>query len=134
MYQEYGETAGFLPDLKSVIGLAGTHSALALYDIREIEFLYVTRMNQTQFARSALADVRDKFEQRQAGGVRFYLRTDPETNRTVAIAVADGYLFLATRDDLIGRALALLAGRPNRASLRNRGFVRPRRRVVLSTS
>jgi hypothetical protein len=110
VYREYGDTAGFLPDLKSVAGLAGTHSALALYDIRGVEFLYVTRMSQAQFTGSALAAVRDKFEKRQAGAVPFYLRTDPGTNRTVAFAVANGYLFLATRDDLIGRALELLSG------------------------
>jgi hypothetical protein len=109
---------GFLPDLKSVIGLAGTQSALALYNVRELEFLYVTRMAQAQFAQSALAAVRGKFEQRQAGSVPFYLRTDPSSNRTVVFAAANGYLFLATRDDLVARALTLLAGssEPNVAS------------------
>jgi hypothetical protein len=110
VYQEYGETAGFLPDLKSVIGLAGTQAALALYDLREVEFLYISRLGQAQFSQSALAAVRGKFEQRQAGGVTFYLRTDPASKRTVAFTTSGGYLFLATRDDLVARALALLAG------------------------
>jgi len=94
VYQEYGQTAGFLPDLKSVIGLAGTHSALALYDLREVEFLYISGVEQAQFSESALAAVRARFEQRQAGGVTFYLRTDPASKRTVAFATAGGYLFL----------------------------------------
>jgi hypothetical protein len=110
VYQEYGTTAGFFPDLKSTIGLAGTHSALALYGLRDVEFLYISRQGPAQFSQSALAAVRGKFEQRQAGGVTFYMRTDPASKRTVAFATAGGYLFLATRDDLVGRALALLAG------------------------
>ena len=42
--------------------------------------------------KSQLWAVRDKFEQRQAGGVSFYLRTDPASKRTVAFAFAKGYL------------------------------------------
>jgi hypothetical protein len=110
VYGEYGAAAGFAPDLKSVIGLAGTESALALYDLREVEFLYISRIGQNQFAQSSLAAVRARFEQRQAGGVPFYLRTDPASKRTVAFGVAGGYLFLATRDDLVARSLVLLSG------------------------
>lgn len=62
---------------------------------------------QADLMKSQLWAVRDKFEQRQAGGVMFYLRSDPQSQRTVA--------FLATRDDLVAQSLELLAGadRPN---------------------
>ncbi len=110
VYSEYGAAAGFLLDLKGAIGIAGTESALALYGIREVEFLYISRVGQAQLARSQLWAARDKFEQRQAGGVSFYLRTNPASRRTVAFAFVKGYLFLATRDDLVARALTLLAG------------------------
>ena len=63
--------------------------------------------------KSQLWAVRGKFEQRQAGGVSFYLRTDPASKRTVAFAFAKGYLLLATRDDLLAQALELLAGGGN---------------------
>jgi hypothetical protein len=113
VYSQYGEAAGFLPDLKSVIGIAGTDSALALYEIRDVEFLYVTHIANADLLKSQLWAVRDKFEQRQAGGVSFYLRTDPASKRTVAFAFAKGYLLLATRDDLVAQSLELLAGRAN---------------------
>jgi hypothetical protein len=58
-----------------------------------------------------LWNVRTRFEERQAGGVPFYLRTDPASKRTVAFAVTKGYLILATRDDLVAQSLELLAGR-----------------------
>lgn len=113
VFNQYGEAAGFLPDLKSLMEIAGTDSALALYDIREIQFLYVSRVGDADLLKSQLWAVRDKFEQRQAGGVSFYLRTDAASNRTVAFAFVKGYLLLATRDDLVAQALELLAGGSN---------------------
>ena len=113
VYSQYGEAAGFLPNLKSVIEMAGTDSALALYGIRDVEFLYVSRIADADLMKSQLWAVREKFEQRQAGGVPFYLRTDAASKRTVAFAFTKGYLLLATRDDLVAQALELLAGGAN---------------------
>ena len=113
VYSEYGNAAGFTPDLPRLIEIAGSESALALYGIRDVEFLYITRMSQTNLAKSQLWTVRDKFQQRQAAGVDFFLRTDPASKRTVAFAFAKDYLFLATRDDLIAQSLELLAGTSN---------------------
>jgi hypothetical protein len=136
VYSQYGEASGFLPDLKSVIEMAGTDSALALYGIRDVEFLYVSRISDADLMKSQLWAVRDKFQQRQAGGVPFYLRTDTASKRTVAFAFAKGYLLLATRDDLVAQALELLAGGANpsiasdrwyrdaRAAASNQGEVR----------
>ncbi|MBV9504306.1 MAG: hypothetical protein JO323_04790 [Acidobacteriia bacterium] len=110
VYQEYGNAVGFLPGLPEAVGTAGTESALALYGIRDVEFLYVTRMGEAQLVKSRLWAVRDRFEQRQAGGVSFYLRRDATSGRTVAFAFTNGYLLLATRDDLVARALARISG------------------------
>ena len=113
VYSEYGKAAGFSPDLASVIGIAGKQSALALYGIRDVEFLYISRIGEGDFMKSQLWAVRDKFELRQAGGVSFYLRTDAPSKRTVAFAFTQGYLLLGTRDDLVAQALELMAGRKN---------------------
>jgi len=113
VYGQYGDAAGFAPDLENIVPIAGTDSALALYEIREVEFLYITRLPEASLAKSALWSVRDKFEQRQAGGVSFYLRADPASKRTVAFAFTKGYLLLATRDDLVAQSLELMAGGGN---------------------
>lgn len=113
VYKQYGAAAGFLPDLKSVVELAGKDSALALYELRDVEFLYVSRIADGDFIKSRLWAVREKFEQRQAGGVSFYMRTDPASKRIVAFAFTKGYLLLATRDDLVAQALELVAGGGN---------------------
>jgi hypothetical protein len=113
VYAEYGETAGFLPDLKSIVEMAGSQSALALYEIRDVEFLYVSHIAESGVVASPLWAVRAKFEERQAGGVTFYQRTDAATRRTVAFAFAKGYLILGTREDLVAQSLELLAGSAN---------------------
>jgi hypothetical protein len=113
VYDQYGEATGFQPSLKSVAGIAGTDSALALYGIRDVEFLYISRIAEADLAKTQLWAVRAKVVARQAGGVAFYQRTDPASKRTVAFAFAKGYLLLATRDDLIAQALELLAGGSN---------------------
>ncbi|MGA2119041.1 MAG: hypothetical protein ABSH56_30360 [Bryobacteraceae bacterium] len=110
VYGEYGQAAGFLPDLKSLIEIAGTDSALALYGIRDVEFLYVSRIPAADLMKSRLWALRGKFETRQAEGASFYLRTDPASKRTVAFAFVDGCLLLATGDDLVAQALELIAG------------------------
>jgi hypothetical protein len=122
VYSQYGEASGFLPGLKSVIEMAGTDSALALYGIRDVEFLYVSRIPDADLMKSQLWAVRDKFQQRQAGGVPFYLRTDAASKRTVAFAFVKGYLLLATRDDLVAQALELLAGGANPSIANDRWY------------
>jgi len=125
VYGQYGEAAGLRPGLQSVIEIAGTESALALYGIRDVEFLYVSRIADGALMKSQLWAVRDKFEQRQAGGVSFYLRSDPASQRTVALAFVKGYLFLATRDDLVAQALELLAGGSNPSIAADRWYREP---------
>jgi hypothetical protein len=113
VYSQYGQAAGFLSDFKSVIGIAGANSALALYGIRDVEFLYISSIGEADLAKSRLWAVRDKFERRRAGGVSFYVRTDAASKRTVAFAFTKGYLLLATRDDLVAQALELMGGSGN---------------------
>jgi hypothetical protein len=113
VYEQYGDAMGFVPGLRRLIEVAGTDSALALYEIRNVEFLYVSRVADADLMKSQLWAVRDQFEQRQAGGISFYLRTDPGSRRTVAFAYAKNYLLFSTRDDLLAQSLELMAGGGN---------------------
>jgi hypothetical protein len=133
VYGEYGEASGFRPGIKGVVEIAGTDSALALYEIHDVQFLYITRIADVHFMKTELWAVRDKFEQRQAGGVSFYLRMDPTSKRTVAFAFTKGYLLLATRDDLVAQALELLAGEPNPSVASERWFYESTERAAAET-
>lgn len=107
---EFDSAAGIPPDMKFVAEAAGKQSALALYDIGKLEFLYVTRLPSSRSRQSVLWQTRTKFESRSASGVTFFVHSDAESQRTVAFAVTDEYLVLGTREDLVASALALISG------------------------
>jgi hypothetical protein len=114
-YKEFATAAGVPPDMALVSDVAGSESALAIYDIGKLEFLYVTRLPSAKTMENALWRTRGQYEPRDAGGTPFYVRTDPESKRVVAFAARDQYLLLATRDDLVAGALTLIAGRGGQA-------------------
>ncbi|MGO9865870.1 MAG: hypothetical protein ACLPLR_19870 [Terriglobales bacterium] len=110
---EFAAAAGYPPNMNFLSQVAGTRSALALYDIGNMEFLYITYLPSAQSAQTTLWQTRAKFEPRSAGGVSFYVRRDPESQREVAFAVSGDYLLLATREDLLAGALQLMSNNQN---------------------
>jgi hypothetical protein len=111
---QFAATAGLPPDMNFLSQVAGERSVFALYDIGNLQFLYITYLPSAKSMQSALWQTRSKFEPRSAGGVNFYLRRDPESQREVAFAVLGDYLLLSTREDLMAGALQLMSGKPGR--------------------
>jgi hypothetical protein len=111
---QFATAAGLPPDMNFLSQISGEHSVLALYDIGNLQFLYITYLPSAKSMATTLWQTRAKFEPRSAGGVNFYLRRDPESKREVAFAIAGDYLLLATREDLMAGALQLMSGKPDR--------------------
>jgi hypothetical protein len=109
-YGEYASAIGFAPVLNDIGAIAGHESALALYDIHDVQFVYVSRVEEAELDKARLWTMRSKFERREVAGIPFWLRADPASGRTVGFTYANGFLFVATRDDLAARSLALAAG------------------------
>ena len=109
--RQFAVAAGAPPDMALLDSVAGAQSALALYDIGNLEFLYITRMPSARAVQNVLWTNREKFEPRKAADVPYYVRTEPEKNRLVAFATAGDCLLLATREDLMAGALGLLSGK-----------------------
>ena len=112
---EFATAVGLPPDMALVSDVAGGESALALYDIGKLEFLYVTRLPSARAAENALWRARGDYQPRSAAGSPYFVRVDPASRRTVAFAVSGDYLLLATREDLVASALMLVAGKPGAA-------------------
>jgi hypothetical protein len=106
---QFAAAAGLPPSMHFLTEAAGKESALALYDIGELQFLYVTRLSSASFFQSQLWQSRNKFQTRAAGGKQFYVRKDEQSGRVVAFTVADDYLILGTREDLVAGALELMS-------------------------
>jgi hypothetical protein len=109
--QQFATAAGAPPDMALLDSLAGEQSALALYDIGNLEFLYITRMPSARAMQNVLWTNRERFEPRKAADIPYYVRTEPEKSRLVAFATSGDYLLLATREDLRAGALVLLSGK-----------------------
>lgn len=112
---QFAAAAGLPPDLNFLRQVAGKQSAVALYDIGKLQFLFITRLASANAMQSELWQTRSKFETRSAGGITFFYRSDPESEREVAFAVNGDYLLLATREDLMAGALQLMAGSKDRS-------------------
>lgn len=109
---EFAAAAGLPPDMDLLASVAGTDSALALYDIGNLQFLYITRLPSARALETALWRTRSSYETRNAAGLDYFIKTDPASHRVAAFAAAKDYLLLATREDLMAGALTLLAGQP----------------------
>jgi len=109
--RQFAVAAGAPPDMALLDSVAGGESALALYDIGNLEFLYITRMPSARAMQNVLWTNREKFESRKAADIPYYIRTEPEKNRLVAFATTGDCLLLATREDLMAGALGLLSGK-----------------------
>ncbi len=111
---QFAAAAGLPPDINFLTQVVGAQSALALYDIGKLEFLYITKLPSASSMQSTLWQTRAKFETRSVASVTFYVRRDPESGREVAFAVNGDYLILATREDLLAGAIQLMAGSKDR--------------------
>lgn len=105
---QFVATAGLPVDARFVQQIAGQQSLLVLYDIHNLEFLYITHMPAGDAAKMPLLALRSKFEERKVGDTSFYVRTEGDPARTVAFAVRGDYLLLATSPDRIASALLLM--------------------------
>ncbi|MFL6299335.1 MAG: hypothetical protein ACJ71N_01860 [Terriglobales bacterium] len=105
---EFAKAAGFPLDMAMVGQVGGSESAFAVYDIGKLEFLYVTRMPQAHAAETILWKKRGDYQPRKVGNSDYYVRVEPESQRTVAFAVSGDYLLVATREDLLAQSLSLL--------------------------
>jgi hypothetical protein len=107
-WKAFGGAAGFAADLPMLESIAGKRSAVALYDIGRLEFLYISEVPEAEAMKTALWQSRTHYEPRAAAGIPFYVRR--EEGHTVAFAASGGYLLLATREEALAGALRLLSG------------------------
>jgi hypothetical protein len=107
---EFSAAAGLPTDDALLEQVAGEESCLGLYDIGNLEFVYVTRIDRQQIEKTSLWQTRGKFEQRTEAGTGFYVRKDADSSRTAAFAAVNGWLILGTREDLVAGVLDRIAG------------------------
>ncbi len=113
---EFQQAAGLPANYALLSSVAGGESAIALYNIGTLDFLYITRLPSARALNTDLWKARASFQTRQAGNTPYYVRVERTTNRTAAFAYVGDLLLLSTREDAISGALELIA-RVNRPSI-----------------
>jgi hypothetical protein len=108
--EQFAKAAGVPADMKFLSEAAGKETALTIYDIGQLHMLYITKLGGMSNIRSELWQKRGTFQVRKAGDHEFYVRKDEESGRVAAFALVGDYFVLATREDLMAGALALISG------------------------
>jgi len=121
---EFAAAAGLPADEDLLEKVAGKQSCLALYDIGNLEFVYVTRLEQQAIENTPLWQTRGKFEQRSEAGTAFYVHKDAQSSRVAAFASRDGWLILGTREDWWRAFWTGWRERPRRASPARAGLLK----------
>lgn len=106
---QFAAAAGVPPDYALLTSVAGSNSALALYDIGKIEFLYVTHVPSSRAMTSSLWKTRGTYQTRHAGNTDYFVKEDKPSHRVAAFAYTGDTLLLATKEQLIAGALQLMA-------------------------
>ncbi len=94
-------------DRASISAVAGHESALALYDIGKLHFLYLTRIGNDAFSASVLAGLRGQFDERSEGGFTYFARERDDGGLAMVFTFKDNLLALSTRVDLLQQSLGL---------------------------
>jgi hypothetical protein len=113
--------SGLTADLATLESLAGAESALAVYDLGNLELLFLTRLPAARAAAAPLWRARSGFTVRRAAGAEFFVKRGPGSSRTVAFAHAGEWFLASSREDLLAGALALIAGQSG-AALASEGW------------
>jgi len=106
---QFASAAGVPPDYALLTSVAGSNSALAMYDIGKLEFLYVTHVPSARAMASALWKTRGTYQTRHAGNSDYFVKEDKPSHRVAAFAYTGDTLLLATKEQLIAGALQLMA-------------------------
>ncbi|NOT59373.1 MAG: hypothetical protein HOP19_04015 [Acidobacteria bacterium] len=112
-WQEFNAAAGveFNADLWAT--LAGERAALAIYDFRRLELVWLAPMNNAQQAACALLKEQGNFEEREtADGVTYFIQSVAADNgregQAIAFALVKDRFVLATSERWLVRTLATM--------------------------
>jgi hypothetical protein len=106
---QFAAAAGVPPDYALLTSVAGSNSAIAMYDIGKLEFLYVTHVPSARAMNTSLWKTRGSYQTRHAGNADYFVKEDKPSHRVAAFAYTGDSLLLATKEELIAGALQLLA-------------------------
>ena len=106
---EFTQASGVANDWNFLTSVAGAQSAMAIYDIGNMKFIYVSRLPSAKLAQSKIWQARTSYSTRTASGKNYFVKSDGPSRRTACLASDGDLLILTTDESLMAATLAQLA-------------------------
>lgn len=106
---------GFKLHIDNIKEFAGGESAVAVYDIGELQVLFATKVTYPQASKSKLFKLKTSFETKKKDDIEYYVKQGGEGLETFAFGYVKNVLLIATDIQLFERSIDLLKGKSSRS-------------------
>ncbi|HEX6717333.1 MAG TPA: hypothetical protein VF088_09480, partial [Pyrinomonadaceae bacterium] len=110
-WEEFNNALGFQLDVGAISGATETKAALAVYDIGQLDLVFVAPLSEEKIALTQFFKNKDQFEEAETPGGDVYYRQAVEADhgrqkQVLAFATVSGRFILASNENLLLRTIA----------------------------
>lgn len=110
-WEEFNTALGFPVDVATITGTSETKAALAVYDIGQLDLVFIAPMSEEKIALTQFFSNKDQFEEVESPGGTVYYRQPVDADRgrqkqVLAFTALSGRFILATNENLLLRTIA----------------------------
>lgn len=110
-WEEFNSALGFPLDVPTISGATETKAALAVYDVGQLDLVFIAPMSEENIALTQFFKNKDQFEESESAGGVVYYRQAVEADRgrqkqVLAFATLNGRFILASNENLLLRTIA----------------------------
>jgi hypothetical protein len=110
-WEEFNNALGFQLDISTITGAAETKAAVAVYDIGQLDLVFIAPLSEEKTALTQFFNSKDQFEEIETPGGAIYYRQAVEADRgrqkqVLAFATLNGRFILSSNENLLLRTIA----------------------------
>ena len=110
-WEEFNTALGFPVDVSTITGTSETRAALAVYDIGQLDLVFIAPMSEEKIALTQFFSSKDQFEEVESPSGTIYYRQPVDADRgrqkqVVTFTAVSGRFILATNEKLLLRTIA----------------------------
>jgi hypothetical protein len=121
-WEEFNSALGFNLDVATITGTSETKAALAVYDIGQVDLVFIAPLSEEKIAVTQFFTNKDQFEEAETPDGTVYYRQTVDADRgrqkqVLAFASLSGRFILATNEKLLLRTIANIERKNSKDSL-----------------
>ena len=110
-WEEFNNALGFQLDISTITGAAETKAAVAVYDIGQLDLVFIAPLSEEKTALTQFFNNKNQFEEIETPGGAIYYRQAVEADRgrqkqVLAFATLNGRFILSSNESLLLRTIA----------------------------